>query len=35
MLTYFAAQPLLAGGSVGALHARRAPAVTYGEKRAV
>jgi hypothetical protein len=35
MLTYIAAQALPAGGTVGALHARRAPAATYGEMRAV
>ncbi|MFF7738527.1 lysoplasmalogenase family protein [Streptomyces sp. NPDC007984] len=35
MLTYIAAQALLAGGTVGALDARRAPAATYGEMRAV
>ncbi|MGW0614548.1 lysoplasmalogenase [Streptomyces sp. NPDC002788] len=35
MLTYLAAQVLLAGGTLGALNARRAPAVTYGEMRAV
>jgi uncharacterized membrane protein YhhN len=34
MLTYIAAQALLAGGTLGALNARRAPAVTYGEMRA-
>jgi uncharacterized membrane protein YhhN len=34
MLTYLAAQTLLAGGTLGALNARRAPAVTYGEMRA-
>ncbi|MET9389458.1 lysoplasmalogenase [Streptomyces sp. NPDC006624] len=33
MLTYLAAQALLAGGTLGALNARRAPAVTYGEMR--
>ncbi|GAA2898961.1 MULTISPECIES: lysoplasmalogenase [Streptomyces] len=35
MLTYIAAQALLTGGTLGALNARRAPAVTYGEMRAV
>jgi uncharacterized membrane protein YhhN len=35
MLTYIAAQALLAGGTLGALNARRAPAATYGEMRAV
>ncbi|MEU0203782.1 MULTISPECIES: lysoplasmalogenase [unclassified Streptomyces] len=35
MLTYLAAQALLAGGTLGALDARRAPAATYGEMRAV
>lgn len=35
MLTYLAAQALLVGGTLGALNARRAPAVTYGEMRAV
>ncbi|MFF4980281.1 lysoplasmalogenase family protein [Streptomyces sp. NPDC001046] len=35
MLTYLAAQALLACGTVAALNARRAPAVTYGEMRAV
>ncbi|MGW0863558.1 lysoplasmalogenase [Streptomyces sp. NPDC002611] len=35
MLTYIAAQVLLAGGTLGALNARRAPAATYGEMRAV
>ncbi|MET9764059.1 lysoplasmalogenase [Streptomyces sp. NPDC006372] len=35
MLTYIAAQALLAGGALGALNARRAPAATYGEMRAV
>ncbi|KDN72684.1 hypothetical protein DF19_09615 [Streptomyces olindensis] len=34
MLTYAAAQALLAGGTLGALDARRAPAATYGEMRA-
>ncbi|MFF5978100.1 lysoplasmalogenase [Streptomyces olindensis] len=34
MLTYLAAQALLAGGTLGALDARRAPAATYGEMRA-
>ncbi|CAL9408331.1 hypothetical protein SUDANB108_01607 [Streptomyces sp. enrichment culture] len=33
MLTYIAAQALLAGGALGALNARRAPAATYGEMR--
>ncbi|MGC5035907.1 lysoplasmalogenase [Streptomyces sp. DT190] len=33
MLTYIAAQALLAGGAVGAIDARRAPAATYGEMR--
>ncbi|GGS73412.1 lysoplasmalogenase [Streptomyces violaceus] len=35
MLTYIAAQALLTGGTLGALNARRAPAATYGEMRAV
>lgn len=35
MLTYIAAQALLAGGTLGALDARRASAATYGEMRAV
>ncbi|MFC9684786.1 lysoplasmalogenase [Streptomyces sp. NPDC056948] len=35
MLTYIAAQALLAGGTLGVLNARRAPAATYGEMRAV
>ncbi|MFI6372483.1 lysoplasmalogenase family protein [Streptomyces sp. NPDC050546] len=35
MLTYIAAQALLVGGALGALNARRAPAATYGEMRAV
>ncbi|MFI8217233.1 lysoplasmalogenase [Streptomyces sp. NPDC085932] len=35
MLTYVAAQALLAGGALGALNARRAPTVTYGEMRVV
>ncbi|MGX1565990.1 lysoplasmalogenase [Streptomyces sp. NPDC055506] len=35
MLTYIAAQALLAGGTLGALNARRAPSATYGEMRAV
>ncbi|MGI5424916.1 lysoplasmalogenase [Streptomyces sp. CA-179760] len=35
MLTYIAAQALLAGGTLGTLNARRAPAATYGEMRAV
>ncbi|WP_369197686.1 lysoplasmalogenase [Streptomyces djakartensis] len=35
MLTYLVAQALLACGTVAALNARRAPAVTYGEMRAV
>ncbi|MFJ7334090.1 lysoplasmalogenase [Streptomyces sp. NPDC101110] len=34
MLTYIAGQLLLAGGTLGALDARRAPAATYGEMRA-
>ncbi|GGY36420.1 lysoplasmalogenase [Streptomyces djakartensis] len=34
MLTYIAAQGLLACGTLGALNARRAPAATYGEMRA-
>ncbi|MFD8236935.1 lysoplasmalogenase [Streptomyces sp. NPDC059696] len=34
MLTYIAAQLLLTVGTLGALEARRAPAVTYGEMRA-
>jgi uncharacterized membrane protein YhhN len=33
MLTYIGAQALLAGGTLGALNARRAPAATYGEMR--
>ncbi|MFE9227886.1 hypothetical protein ACWCQ0_09310 [Streptomyces massasporeus] len=35
LLTHLAAQALPAGGTVGALEARRAPAATYGEMRAV
>ncbi|WP_328337702.1 lysoplasmalogenase [Streptomyces violaceus] len=35
MLTYIAAQALLTGATLGALNARRAPAATYGEMRAV
>ncbi|GAA4338645.1 hypothetical protein GCM10023086_73160 [Streptomyces venetus] len=35
MLTYIAAQALLVLGTLGALNARRAPAATYGEMRAV
>ncbi|MGV9499271.1 lysoplasmalogenase [Streptomyces sp. NPDC003642] len=35
MLTYLAAQALLAAGTLAALDARRAPAATYGEMRVV